>query len=65
VPGPDEQANELTGLVGRDAARHADEDSRHGHSVPAESALEACYDPLCEYEKVSFPREISSIAIVR
>ena len=35
VPGADEQPDELTGLVGGDAARHADEDSRHGHSVPA------------------------------
>jgi hypothetical protein len=33
--------------------------------VPAPSALDAFYDPAEEYEKVSLPREISSIAIVR
>jgi hypothetical protein len=65
VPGADEEPDELTGLVGGDAARHADEDSRHGHSVPAERAWDALYGPGGVYEKVSLPREISSIAIVR
>ena len=34
VPGADEQPYELAGLVGRDAARHPDEDLRHGDIVP-------------------------------
>ena len=65
VPGADEEPDELTCLVGGDAARHADEDSRHGHSVPAESAFDVLYEPGGAYVKVSLPREISSIAIVR
>ena len=88
VPRADEEPDELTGLVGGDAARHADEDSRHGHSVPGRVA--ACprsgqwrgsggtgrfpqllrqampsTSRVAAYEKVSLPREISSIAIVR
>ena len=35
VPGPHEQPHELAGLVGRDAAGHSEEDSRHADSVPA------------------------------
>ena len=39
VAGADEQPDELTRLVGGDAARHADENARHGHSVPAPRRL--------------------------
>ena len=40
VPRPHELAHELAGLVGRDAARHAEENPRHGDSVP-----ELIFDP--------------------
>ena len=68
VAGPDEQAHELAGLVGRDAAGHPDEDPRHGHIVPVtgpDAVREADLRRGSVVRERQLARAISSIAIVR